>query len=90
MTHPYDHLLHEDDHDALEATNARIVWSADKGWHDGPPAHVDLDDHGRLQVTAEGFDKLVRGALVRDWNEDHRDHEDHDRRDDHASEEDTR
>lgn len=28
--------------------NARIVWTADRGWHDGPSAVVALDERGRL------------------------------------------
>lgn len=32
---------------------SNIVWSADKGWHDGPEATVSLDLHGRLVVEPD-------------------------------------
>ena len=30
-------------------TNSNVVWSADKGWHDGPPATTTVQD-GRLVI----------------------------------------
>lgn len=32
-------------------TESNVVWSADNGWHDGPAATVDVDDHGRIVST---------------------------------------
>jgi hypothetical protein len=36
--------------DAAHRANASVVWSADKGWHDGPDAHVAVDAAGRFTV----------------------------------------
>jgi hypothetical protein len=30
---------------------SKIVWSPEKGWHDGQEATVSLDGQGRLTIT---------------------------------------
>lgn len=40
-------------------SNGRIVWTPERGWHDGPPARVALDERGRLVVSP-----FVRRALA--------------------------
>lgn len=31
----------------------RIVWSPELGWHDGPPATVELDESGRIVIVVQ-------------------------------------
>lgn len=57
------------------SSNGRIVWSPDKGWHDGPPANVSVQA-GRL--VSEPVDNYGTGGdwcpeCAADWKRPHRD-----------------
>ena len=51
---------------------SKIIWSADKGWHDGPEATVKLDSKGRIVIVpVEGrtvyysTDYRIEGSALR-------------------------
>lgn len=42
-----------------------IVWSADRGWHAGPPATIGLDGAGRIRIVRDARGTLARAKARR-------------------------